>query len=91
MSEIVFRKLGKADLSRFIDMRQECLVGEGNAVYCENPVDLTADLRKYYGRHMAEAHLWVGWRFWAARLLRRWGVSFIERVPTFGAPNGKVG
>lgn len=61
---IVYQKLSKKDLPRFIEMRINQLKEEG----AKEDLDLRPTLNDYYDRHMTTAHLCHGWRWIMVKL-----------------------
>lgn len=85
--DIQYRKLTEKDLDTFIEMRICQLREEGSK---EN-VDLKPALKDYYDRHMADG-TFVSWL--AAdgdKIVGTSGMSFVEKLPYFSCPNGKIG
>lgn len=82
-----YKKLTPKELETFIDMRIVQLREEG-AAEC---IDLKPALRDYYARHMADGTF----ASWLAvdedRIVGTSGMSFVEKPPYFGCPNGRVG
>ena len=84
---IAYRKLTENDLASFIDMRLAQLREEGAA---EN-MDLHPALMDYYHRHMADG-TFVSWlALDGERIVGTSGMSFVEKPPYFGCPNGRIG
>ena len=84
---VQYRKLTETELEAFIEIRIRQLREEGAA----QELDLKPALRDYYNRHMADG-TFVSWL--AAdgeRIVGTSGMSFVERPPHFGCPNGKMG
>lgn len=82
-----YKKLTPKELETFIDMRIVQLREEG-AVEC---IDLKPALRDYYARHMADG-TFVSWlAVDEDRIVGTSGMSFVEKPPYFGCPNGRVG
>ena len=85
--EITCRKLTKDDLDTFIRMRITQLREEG----AKEDIDLTPALEDYYGRHLADG-TFVSWlALDGDRIVGTSGMSFVEKPPYFGCPNGKIG
>ncbi len=85
--DIRYRKLTEKDLDIFIQMRIGQLREEGA---CED-IDLVPALRDYYERHMADG-TFVSWLACDGdRIVGTSGMSFVEKPPYFGCPNGKIG
>ena len=84
---IAYRKLTENDLASFIEMRLTQLREEGAA---EN-MDLRPALMDYYHRHMADG-TFVSWlALDGERIVGTSGMSFVEKPPYFGCPNGRIG
>lgn len=82
-----YKKLTPKELETFIDMRIVQLREEG-AAEC---IDLKPALRDYYARHMADG-TFVSWlAVDEDRIVGTSGMSFVEKPPYFGCPNGRVG
>lgn len=82
-----YKKLTPKELETFIDMRIVQLREEG-AAEC---IDLKPALRDYYSRHMADG-TFVSWlAVDEDRIVGMSGMSFVEKPPYFGCPNGRVG
>ena len=91
--EIIFRKMTGAELDRFISMRITQLTEEYTSAGREAPtgVDLTAALRDYYERHMADG-TFVSWlAFDGERIVGTSGMSIVEKPPYFSCPTGRLG
>jgi len=87
MMEIQYRKLREADLDVFIQMRMEQLQEEGTTP----TEDLAPPLRSYYERHMRDG-TFVGWLAMdGGDIIATSGMSFVEKPPTYGCPNGRTG
>ena len=81
------RKLAEADLEAFIALRIRQLREEG----ATEEFDLVPALRDYYRRHLADG-TFVSWlAFDGERLVGTSGMSFVEKPPYFGCPNGRIG
>ena len=84
---IEYRKLTVKELDVFIDMRINQLRGEG----ADEDIDLKPALKNYYERHMADG-TFVSWiALDGDRIIGTSGMSFVEKPPYFGCPNGKIG
>lgn len=84
---IQYRKLTEKDLGTFIEMRICQLREEG----AKEEVDLIPALLDYYHRHMADG-TFVSWlAVDGDRIVGTSGMSFVEKPPYFGCPNGKIG
>lgn len=85
--DIHYRKLLPQDLATFMDMRILQLREEG----ATEAMDLVPSLEKYYTRHMADG-TFVSWlALDGERIVGTSGMSFVEKPPYFGCPDGKVG
>ena len=84
---IKYRKLTEGDLDVFIRMRIKQLREEG----AEEDIDLVPSLRDYYERHLADG-TFVSWlALDGDRIIGTSGMSFVEKPPYFGCPNGRIG
>ena len=84
---VTYRKLTEWDIERFIEMRIAQLREEG----AKEDVDLTAALRDYYHRHMADG-TFVSWlAVDGDRIVATSGMSIVEKPPYFGCPTGRIG
>lgn len=84
---ITYRKLTSQELDTLIDMRISQLREEG----AKADMDLAPALRDYYTRHMADG-TFVSWlALDGDRIIGTSGISFVEKPPYFGCPNGKIG
>ena len=84
---IEYRKLTEEDLNVFIQMRITQLREEGAA----EDVDLRLALMDYYGRHLSDC-TFVSWlAVDGERIIGTSGMSFVEKPPYFGCPNGRIG
>ena len=84
---IEYRKLLEGDLDVFIRMRIKQLREEG----AEEDIDLVPALRDYYERHLADG-TFVSWlALDGDRIIGTSGMSFVEKPPYFGCPNGRIG
>ena len=84
---ITYRKLKEEDLVLFIQMRIRQLREEG----AQEKTDLTPALRDYYERHLADG-TFVSWlALDGDRIVGTSGMSFVEKPPYFGCPNGRIG
>jgi GNAT superfamily N-acetyltransferase len=85
--ELQYRKLTSADLDIFIQMRISQLREEG----AKENFDLAPALRNYYERHMADG-TFVSWlAVDNDTIIGTSGMSFVEKPPYFGCPNGRIG
>ena len=74
---IEYKMLTEKELNTFINMRINQLREEG----AKEEIDLVPALKDYYTRHMADGKNIIGTS----------GMSFVEKPPYFGCPNGKIG
>lgn len=85
--EIKYQKLTEKELDRFIEMRIGQLREEG----AKEDFDLRPALKDYYERHMADG-TFVSWLAMDGdKIIGTSGMSFVEKPPYFGCPNGKIG
>ena len=85
--KITYRKLTRDDLDTFIRMRIAQLREEG----AKEDIDLRPALMDYYGRHLADG-TFVSWLALDGDVIvGTSGMSFVEKPPYFGCPNGKIG
>ena len=90
---ITYKKLTENELETFIDMRITQLTEEYTSEGREVPkdVDLKAALFDYYHRHMADG-TFVSWlALDGDKIIGTSGMSFVEKPPYFGCPNGRIG
>ena len=93
MEKIVYRKLTKAELEIFINMRIAQLTEEYTNTGRNVPegVDLKTALRDYYQRHMEEG-TFVSWLAMDGdKIIGTSGMSFVEKPPYFTCPSGRLG
>ena len=84
---IQYRRLTEQDLDAFIALRIRQLREEG----AKEDLDLVPALRDYYGRHMEDG-TFVSWiALDGERIVGTSGMSFVEKPPYFGCPNGRIG
>ncbi len=84
---IAYRKLEKADLDAFIALRVSQLREEG----AKEEIDLRPALMDYYERHLGDG-TFVSWlALDDEKIIGTSGMSFVEKPPYFGCPNGKIG
>ena len=87
MEAIHFCRLTEERLEDFIGLRITQLREEG----AKEAVDLAPALRDYYKRHMGEG-TFVAWlALDGERIIGTSGMSFVEKPPYFGCPNGRIG
>ena len=85
--DVTYRKLVESDLDTFIDMRITQLREEG----ATEDIDLVPHLKDYYKRHMADG-TFVSWLARdGEKIIGTSGMSFVEKPPYFGCPNGRIG
>ena len=85
--EIQYKKLTDKELDTFIDTRIKQLREEG----ATEDIELKPALRDYYERHMADG-TFVSWiALDDDKIIGTSGMSFVEKPPYFGCPNGKIG
>ena len=84
---IRYQRLTENELDTFIEMRIQQLREEG----ATEDIDLVPALHDYYSRHMAEG-TFVSWLAMDGdRIVGTSGMSFVEKPPYFGCPNGRIG
>ena len=84
---IKYQKLTGERLETFIRMRIRQLREEG----ATEDIDLVPALREYYKRHMADESF-VSWlALDGDAVVGTSGISFVEKPPYFGCPNGRIG
>ena len=84
---IKYQKLTGERLETFIRMRIRQLREEG----AKEDLDLVPALREYYKRHMADGSF-VSWlALDGDAVVGTSGISFVEKPPYFGCPNGRIG
>ncbi len=87
MAEISYQKLTSKELGAFIQLRIRQLREEG----AEDHTDLAPALWDYYERHMADG-TFISWLAMDGdRIVGTSGMSFVEKPPYFGCPNGRIG
>lgn len=85
--EIRYQRLTENELASFIEMRINQLREEG----AKEDIDLHPALKDYYNRHMADG-TFVSWiALDGDKIIGTSGMSFVEKPPYFGCPNGKIG
>lgn len=85
--EIEYRRLTEKELNTFIDMRIKQLREEG----AKEEINLVPALKQYYMHHMADG-TFVSWlALDGDKIIGTSGMSFVEKPPYFGCPNGKIG
>ncbi len=84
---IEYRKLTEKELDTFIEMRIRQLREEG----AQEDIDLVPALQAYYDRHLADG-TFVSWlALDGDTIVGTSGMSFVEKPPYFGCPNGRIG
>lgn len=85
--QIEYKRLTENKLNSFIEMRIKQLREEG----AKEEINLTPALKDYYKRHMSDG-TFVSWiAIDGERIVGTSGMSFVEKPPYFGCPNGKIG
>ena len=85
--KITYSKLTEKELDTFIQMRIRQLREEG----AKEKIDLAPALKDYYERHMADG-TFVSWlALDGEKIIGTSGMSFVEKPPYFGCPNGRIG
>lgn len=81
-----YKKLTEYELDIFIEMRICQLREEG----AKEAIDLRHSLKDYYHRHMEDG-TFVSWlAVDRDKIVGTSGISFVEKPPYFGCPNGKI-
>ena len=84
---VEYRRLTDKELDTFIEMRINQLREEG----AKENIDLRPALKDYYNRHIREG-TFVSWiAVDEDKIIGTSGMSFVEKPPYFGCPNGKIG
>lgn len=84
---IEYRRFTNEDLETFITMRINQLREEGAA----DDIDLKPALNDYYTRHLADG-TFISWlAVDDNKIIGTSGMSFVEKPPYYGCPNGKIG
>lgn len=84
---IEYRRLTENELDIFIAMRINQLREEG----AKEEIDLKPSLQDYYHRHMSDG-TFVSWlALNNDKIIATSGMSFVEKPPYFGCPNGRMG
>ncbi len=84
---IQYKRLTADELDTFIQMRIRQLREEG----AKEDIDLGPALKDYYNRHMADG-TFVSWlALDGNEVIATSGMSFVEKPPYFGCPNGRIG
>lgn len=85
--EMKYTKLTEKELDTFIQMRIQQLREEG----AKEDIDLVPALKDYYERHMSDG-TFVSWlAVNGEKIIGTSGMSFVEKPPYFGCPNGRIG
>ena len=84
---IYYKRLTETELDDFIMLRINQLREEG----ATEDIDLIPSLKDYYNHHMTDG-TFVSWLAMDGdKIVGTSGMSFIEKPPYFGCPNGKIG
>lgn len=84
---IHYKKLTINELEQFIDIRIKQLREEG----AKEDIDIKPALRDYYNRHLTDG-TFVSWlALDGDKIIGTSGMSFVEKPPYFGCPNGIIG
>lgn len=84
---VQYRKLTRKELDTFIKMRILQLREEG----AKEDIDLKPALIDYYNRHLADG-TFISWlAVDGDKIVGTSGMSYVEKPPYFGCPNGKIG
>lgn len=84
---IEYRKLTANEIDKFIEIRISQLNEEGS----KEEIDLVPYLNEYYKKHIADG-TFVSWiALDGNKIVGTSGMSFIEKPPYYGCPNGKIG
>ena len=87
LHSLTYRKMTILDLDTFIAMRISQLREEG----ATEDIDLVPSLQDYYTRHLADG-TFVSWlAVDGEKIVGTSGMSFVEKPPYFGCPNGRIG
>ncbi len=81
------RRLRAEDLEAFIAVRLRQLREEG----AKEDTDLVPALRDYYARHMADGIFTAYLALDGDRIVGTGAMSFVEKPPYYGCPNGRIG
>ncbi len=86
-SDIQYRKLTEADIKEFAQVRIRQLRDEG----ATEEFDLAPSIEDFTVRHLADG-TFVAWLAIAeGRIIGTGAMSFVEKPPYFGCPNGRIG
>lgn len=84
---MTYQKLTEKELNIFIEMRIQQLKEEG----AKEDIDLKPALYDYYDKHMKDGSF-VSWiALVDDKIVGTSGISFVEKPPYYGCPNGKIG
>lgn len=84
---VQYRRLTEKEMDYFIEMRI-CQLREEGAT---EDIDIRPALADYYNRHMADG-TFVSWlAVDGDMIVGTSGMSFVEKPPYFGCPNGRIG
>jgi len=84
---IYYKRLTETELDDFIMLRINQLREEG----VTEDIDLIPTLKDYYNRHMTDG-TFVSWLAMDGdKIVGTSGMSFVEKPPYFGCPNGRIG
>lgn len=84
---ITYQILTKKELDTFIQMRICQLREEG----AKEEINLVPSLKDYYERHMSDG-TFISWLAMdGEKIIGTSGMSFVEKPPYFGCPNGRIG
>ena len=84
---IYYKRLTENELDDFIMLRINQLREEG----ATEDINLIPTLKDYYNRHMADG-TFVSWLAMDEdKIVGTSGMSFVEKPPYFGCPNGRIG
>lgn len=84
---IYYKRLTETELDDFIMLRINQLREEG----ATEDIDLIPTLKDYYNRHMTDK-TFVSWLAMDGdKIVGTSGMSFVEKPPYFGCPNGRIG
>ena len=87
MTGILYRRLNRGDLKIFIELRTTQLQEEGAEAVC----GLEPMLYEYYNKHLIDG-TFVSWlAIYNDKIIGTSGMSFVEKPPTYGNANGKIG
>ena len=84
---IEYKRLTEKEIDSFIDMGYNQLREEG----AKEEIDIVPALKDYYTRHMADGTFVSLIALDGKNIIGTSGMSFVEKSPYFGCPNGKIG